>query len=175
MNADRVAVSTAERAASGAALGTVIINLQQTQHDETSSLRIFERLDTVLVALAEALSVPPSAYAAPETLTPSVPRETMEAAVFSVSYDADGKRIVDGAQRRTLDLREGARVRVTAGMYEGNEGMVTGRQREGHFKVTLQHQVKGGQLRAAVCTVLGVWFVEAAVAGTLERLPVVSI
>lgn len=43
MNADRVAISTAERAMQGAAIGTAMVNLQRTRRDGLMSLRIFSR------------------------------------------------------------------------------------------------------------------------------------
>merc|ERR1712178_474232 len=60
MNADRMAVAPAERARRGsaAALGTVIVSLQQTQYDSLASLRIFATIDEVMKLLAEELSLP---------------------------------------------------------------------------------------------------------------------
>merc|ERR1712072_1554936 len=63
MNADRVVTSPAESAAQGEKeqLGSVVIGLQRTVHDEVATLRIFGRCDDVLAALAQelALEVPP--------------------------------------------------------------------------------------------------------------------
>merc|ERR1719375_1441868 len=46
--ADKVVKDTARRAARGEALGTVIVNLQQTPQDGSASLRLFGRSDGVL-------------------------------------------------------------------------------------------------------------------------------
>ena len=47
LNSDRVATEAAERSLEGGALGTVIINLQQTERDGAASLRIFAPIDEV--------------------------------------------------------------------------------------------------------------------------------
>jgi NAD-dependent SIR2 family protein deacetylase len=45
MNADRCATACAARAARGAALGTVIVSIQQTPQDAASTLRVFAKID----------------------------------------------------------------------------------------------------------------------------------
>ena len=181
MNADRVAVSCGERAQQGRGLGTIIVNLQRTKKDHLASLRIFARLDDVLVALAERLGIPAAAYADEPCLTaPSAASETADPGrdVFLIPYDAKGRRVAaaDGgsACRRALDLREGARVRVTAGPYSGDEGIVRGRRRDGHFDIVLAHQVSE-KMVAQVPVLLGSWFVDGALAGSLPTVPVVSV
>ena len=78
------------------------------------------------------------------------------------------------ARTTVLDLREGAKVRVTAGMFKGDLGTITGKNREGHYRVQIEHQIKkGGKLRAKVPKILGTWWVEAAVKGQIDLLPVV--
>lgn len=51
------------------------------------------------------------------------------------SYDAEGKQVTPSAEVMVLDLREDARVKVTHGMYQGHEGEVCGRNKEGHYNV----------------------------------------
>merc|ERR1712039_314092 len=62
MNADRMAVTAAQKARHGRGLGTVIVALQQTQYDSEASLRIFAPIDRVMELLAQelALDVPPA-------------------------------------------------------------------------------------------------------------------
>ena len=48
LNSDRVATEAAARSLEGGALGTVIINLQQTARDGAASLRMFAPIDEVL-------------------------------------------------------------------------------------------------------------------------------
>ena len=86
----------------GRALGTVIINLQQTERDGESTLRIFEETDTVFKALADHLNL-----------------EVTEEVLFSVSppcsaivpYNRQGKR--SDRIRMELQLEEGAEVRLS--------------------------------------------------------------
>ena len=47
LNSDRVATEAAARSLEGGALGTVIINLQQTARDGAASLRMFAPIDEV--------------------------------------------------------------------------------------------------------------------------------
>jgi len=75
-----------------------------------------------------------------------------------------------------LDLREGAKVRITGGVYEGDEGVVTGKNAEGHYKIRFMHTINPKQnLKAPMERVLGTWWVEAACNGTTPMIPVVSI
>ena len=68
--------------------------------------------------------------------------------------------------RRQLDLREGATVRLVAGPHTGDEGVVTSKNREGHWRLRFMHQLKkGSKLKRPFERVLGTWWVEAAVQG----------
>jgi hypothetical protein len=176
MNADRVAVSCGQRAQEGNGLGTVIINLQRTKQDHLSSLRIFGHLDAVLAAVAERLGVPPAAYADPasQPAAPSPPAAApAEDGLFHIPYDEAGRRVRAGPHR-ALDLREGARVVITAGPYKGDEGVVRARRRDGHYDIAVQHRVSA-KLVAQVPVLLGSWFVEGALAGDLASMPVASL
>lgn len=170
------------------ALGTVIVNLQRTQMDRLASLRIFGRIDEVALLLAEELQLPlPKLHPAPQTtwreaaeyLIPAVWPEFLgapEADVFEVPYDARGCRFLEGEAlpaRTRLDLTEGSRLLVTDGLYAGDEGEVLGRSKEGIWRIRISHEVKKG-FEAKVPLVLGWWWVEAALRGSLSRLPVVT-
>ena len=66
-------------------------------------------------------------------------------------------------QGRGLDLREGARVRLTCGPHAGDEGVVVGRNNEGHWRITFRHRLKKtAKLKMPFQRVLGSWWVEAA-------------
>jgi len=104
MNADRMAVSPAERQRRGqdGALGTVIVALPQTQYDQLASLRLFATIDQVMELLAEemGLIVPPA----------PAPRPWAEPLVLTgLPYRPDGRR--DRSASLTLDLRPGQRLR----------------------------------------------------------------
>merc|ERR1712048_1149757 len=59
MNADRIVTSPAKRAATGqkGQLGSVVIGLQRTVHDQDSTIRIFGHCDKIFSALAQELSI----------------------------------------------------------------------------------------------------------------------
>ena len=99
--------------------------------DGEATLRIFGTIDVVMAALAAELQLvvaPPPNFAA------------RTAEQFEVPFGSDGLRLPAGAPRRGLDLREGGRVRITAGPFEGDEGEVIGRSRTGHFNIRSAHR-----------------------------------
>lgn len=110
MNADRVFISPAQRAAKGqkGQLGSVVIGLQRTVHDEESTLRIFGRCDHVFAALAKelALDVSPARsdgnFFVPRIL---VGRADTDYVFGRIPYNAFGER--SGDITSTLDLRSG--------------------------------------------------------------------
>lgn len=174
MNADRMAVSPANRAARArreTALGTVIVALQQTQYDEISSLRIFAQIDEVMALLAEEMGI---------TVSPS---ESVSGSgqfqgrlLEGLPYAADGLRR-PGANL-TLDLRVGSRLRVAnqPDWDERRHGNVCEVMdapeelaKEGHLQ--LRFPGEGG--RKSVTRFMGGWWLEAAQRGEVERLPLV--
>ena len=147
MNADRLAESCSKRAAQRScdALGTVIVNLQQTVMDDCAALRIFAPLDHVFSLLAEELGYPADADVLGGadffTLTG---KGDPEDHVFKVPYDAAGVRIESGSSEKHtfLDLRVGAKVKCTAGPYAGCKGEITQLNRQGHYQMTLMVPLK---------------------------------
>eukprot|EP00438_Fugacium_kawagutii_P030302 Skav204410 [mRNA] locus=scaffold398:102268:126856:- [translate_table: standard] len=106
MNSDRMAISAAQRAKAGKALGTVIVALQQTQYDASSSLRIFAPIDRVMQLLSAEMQLPDTAPSAmPRPVAGEIPH-----VYGNLPYDKNGRR--SERSRTTLDLREGARVRL---------------------------------------------------------------
>ena len=108
---------------------------------------------------------------------------------FDVPYDAEG-HLVQGTGGRppattVLDLSEGAALTITAGPSVGCPAVVTGRNVEGHWRVQLQHHnhhhnQHGGKKIPAVMRLfaetrlLGTWWIEGALRGELDQLPVVN-
>merc|ERR1719235_373435 len=161
MNADRVGTSCAERAISGTSHGgMVLINLQQTQHDALCTLRIYASIDDVMAGLATQLGIDKAValacqkmYTAPPGLCPSLPDD-----VFQVPYCRETGRRIDGAKQR-LDLQEGAKVRLTGGMYAGDVGVVLGKNRDGHYRVQLMHKAsKTSKTKVPFTRLLGSWW-----------------
>jgi NAD-dependent SIR2 family protein deacetylase len=172
MNADRVATTVARKAAkydrvagsmrpSAAALGMVIVGLQQTAHDSASALRIFAEIDTVMGMLQEEMRL----------VLREAPSWKRTEDVFAIPYGADGTKT---EEYRTLDLREGQRIRITTGQYKGDEGEVVGKQRQGHYKIRVWHTVKG-TWKVPQEHVLGRWFPDEALRGLLPSFPIESI
>eukprot|EP00039_Didymoeca_costata_P018956 m.335691 g.335691 ORF g.335691 m.335691 type:complete len:410 (+) comp17654_c0_seq1:90-1319(+) len=169
-------------------LGLVIITIQQTTADEDCTLRIFADINTVFKMLAEEMGVDESG---PQTTyyVPDVPREALASCVFRIPYDNKGKRhkVVSEESKTILKLTEGSRLRITSGPYAGSIGTVTGRHKEGHFQLRVSVEIKkitksgrkqpkaSSSFMATVPMKLGLWYVEAAVKGTLPELPVVSL
>eukprot|EP00930_Biecheleria_cincta_P098581 TRINITY_DN90241_c0_g1_i1.p1 TRINITY_DN90241_c0_g1~~TRINITY_DN90241_c0_g1_i1.p1 ORF type:complete len:468 (-),score=62.87 TRINITY_DN90241_c0_g1_i1:10-1248(-) len=85
-------------------------------------------------------------------------------------------RQLDVSTLTKLDLREDSEVKLTLGPHTGDEGEVVGKQNEGHYKIRFKHALKpGSKLKAPFERILGTWWIEAAVKGEVEMLPVVNI
>mmetsp|Transcript_118057 Transcript_118057/g.220649 ORF Transcript_118057/g.220649 Transcript_118057/m.220649 type:complete len:562 (-) Transcript_118057:199-1884(-) len=171
MNADRMAIAPAERMRRGVpgALGTVIVALQQTQYDNLSSLRIFATIDRVMELLADemTLTVPPVPALRPWGTAPIL---------RDLPYSPNGCKNLEA--RLTLDFQVGRRFRVVnqpdwdceahgniCEVVEGNDAMT----REGHIALRFgQAGTRGSIVRA-----LGRWWLDDAVAGLADTLPVV--
>lgn len=170
MNADSVVTDCAKRCRKGKGLGAVIVGLQQTVHDEQCSLRIFGRMDEVFGLLAEHMQLPVGTG----TYQPRVPRGSQESPdVFLVPFGPDG---APGELHR-WDLRQGQKMRVTAGPGEGFEGEIAGKTADGHYRVVLPVIREGAKDHGTgrVAYLLGSWWVQSAAAGTCKRLPLVNV
>lgn len=76
MNADRIAISTSQRARNARATGLVIVSLQRTQYDEIAQLRIFATIDEVASMLGDFLSLGESTVKSSKKARSSVPEHT---------------------------------------------------------------------------------------------------
>lgn len=175
MNADRLVSATAERAAQKVGFGPVVIGLQQTVLDEFATLRIFGRCDRVFSLLATRLDVqvanPP--FEGGFFMPPALAGLAEDDYVFTgLPYDAAGE-LCPGAES-TLDLREDARVVITRGMHAGATGEVVGFDREGNVKCRFVLKPARGKLRAPVPMLIGRWWVQAALDGTVPGLPAMN-
>ena len=177
MNADRVAQSTAERAIGNedGALGTVIISLQCTKFDSLASLRLFCTIDKAMEMLANELNI-----IVPEHKLYSLdisPEIQIEEDVFLLThYGPDGNKLqepssLENAMR--LDLREDAEIEITIGQFKGHQGVVTGKNRENHYRIRVMHPLKG-TFKAPKVHTLGLWWIDAAIRGTVNTIPLVN-
>jgi len=184
LNADQVATGAADRSQlPQGALGTVCINLQQTAEDGKMTLRMFGRSDDLLPMLLHELGFPP--------LRPAASHWPQESRAL-VPYDSKGKRLAEGAPKMWLDLSDGMELRITAGhniqgakqpqyMHIGAKKPV---EREGKTlqpgpglgcvkkrddeAVAFMLNIEGAQMR------LGLWWLDAAIRGAVEVLPIVN-
>lgn len=173
MNADQIVVKTASRAQlNSKVLGSVIVGLQRTRCDQYAKLRFFAKIDTVMAMLAKELSlqIDMSMY------KPIVPEKAIAGPdIFRVPYDKDGKLQKKG--KGTLwNLSKDAKVMLTAGPGTGYKGVILGKNAAGHYRVRLPitreghlMQGKGNQI-----SLLGSWFVQSAVNGTIPMLPLIN-
>jgi len=171
MNADRMAVAPAERRRRGqeGALGTVIVALQQTQYDSLSSIRIFATIDRTMELLMEemALPVPPAPQPRPWNASP---------VLTGLPYSAEGFK--DTRCSLTLDLRAGKKLRVVnqpkwdeeryGNICEVVESSGTF-AREGHIQVRFGLATSS----KSIVRVLGRWWLQDAIDGRADVLPVV--
>jgi len=165
MNADRIAKTPAKRSNKPIpeTIGTVVINLQQTPLDSHAIIRVWARLDDAFRLLVKHLELG-------EIKKIDIP--LLPGDVFQIPYNAEG--FLDESVTMTWDLRKGAKIIIPhkEAMNYGCPGEV-GEKRNGHFTVCIQEEKKG--IHEYVNRLLGSWWVDAAVKGTLLRLPVVNI
>ena len=100
--------------------------------------------------------------------------------VFEIPYDAvSGIRADHSGQASTakmiLDLREGSTVKLAIGLHKGDLGEVVGRDRQGHFEIIFQHKLKNtSKITRPFMRKLGAWWVEAALAGRVDQMPIIN-
>eukprot|EP01098_Paradermamoeba_levis_P016805 TRINITY_DN930_c0_g1_i2.p1 TRINITY_DN930_c0_g1~~TRINITY_DN930_c0_g1_i2.p1 ORF type:complete len:378 (-),score=113.12 TRINITY_DN930_c0_g1_i2:277-1410(-) len=168
MNADRMARTPAKKSLKRKALGTVIINLQQTPLDALCTVRIWAKLDDAFSILAKKLGT---------DLSPVIPPPLPSGDVFVVPYDEEGMLSSTGDVYSLLDLRTGAKVRipVEGAMNENAMGEIRGKKEDGNYRVWLEEKKKDGKETKTVVRLLGWWWVEAALRGAIKQLPVINV
>jgi NAD-dependent SIR2 family protein deacetylase len=163
LNADRLAKTPASKYPKKG-FGLVIVALQETQLDDVCTLRIFAPLDEVMTLLAGALELPD--FVEP----PLVPASND---IFVLPYDPQTGK-VSSRKTCTLDLNDGARIKVLRGNYEGCRGVVGPKNTQGHYNLQIFSPVEG--LPGVEITndhLLGSWWIEEAKQGLITYLPVV--
>jgi NAD-dependent SIR2 family protein deacetylase len=186
LTADQVATNCSERSTKGKSIGTVCINLQQTVPDSGMSLRIFGKSDNILQRVVSELgmcSIP--------TVSPKFMQQQQSRAL--VPYDKIGNRLAPESDepRMYLDLSDRAKVKLSPGhniqgaqqpmyMHIGAKtpkkyNGVLRQPGRGHGFVMRREQysyllcIDGVQMR------LGLWWLDAAIEGKLEAIPVVNV
>jgi len=186
MNADRV-VETAsrKRVEHGIGLGSVIIGFQRTQLDDICSLRIFARIDEVMLLLAREMQLDfgPTPlqsydYLAARRAGAAHPADFV---YVGLPYDASGQPSQDpDAPKLTLDLSLGAEVVLTAGPGKGYRGTIqrtpskTGKVFSWTVRCPCTRENSPQQGKEMRLYPLGAWYLEDAMKGELGQLPVVN-
>jgi hypothetical protein len=171
MNADRMANTPAKKSLKKKALGTVIINLQQTPLDSKCAVRIWAKLDDAFKILLQKLNI---------TLVPKV-TTIPEGDVYKVPYNAEGKKVSDNIDSysykykdlhslMTLDLRPNSNIQIIAegAMNYGCKGTISDEKKDGHYTVKVAEKL------FPVYRMFGSWFVDAALRGALPQLPFIN-
>ena len=180
LNSDLVAVNPSRRSLQGKSLGTVIINLQQTIHDGETSLRIFAETDKVFETLLSQLKMP--LEVCPLLNTPEFK--------VLVPYSKNGKR--SQKVNMYLDLSKGQKIKLNQDhncqsakqpvyMHIGSKKphVYRGSVRqpgpgEGHV-VRYSPKQGGWEIQIeGVSMLLGGWWLQAAVRGKLDSIPIVN-
>lgn len=162
-------------------IGGVIIGIQQTQYDSIASLRIFSRIDNVMSLLHQILDLPQIDMDA--NYSPSIPSQgIIKSEAYRIPYDVHGNIISESDDRESsstiLDLSIGREVIMVSGPYEGDRGRILQKTPNGHYKIEFTHTLdyrKNVRVEPyRMDHIMGSWWVEAAVQGTLPQIPIVN-
>lgn len=105
------------------------------------------------------------------------PNRQPEPDVFLVPYSKEGRYLgeVPVSEMLRWDLREDCKMVLTQGEFTGDHGDVVGRNPEGHFKIRFFHEIgRKKSFKAPMERTLGMWWIEAAIKGTVPMLPCVN-
>jgi len=175
LNADQCVTKTAVRSRAGRALGSVIISPQKTGQDGKASLRIFAKADDVMLALAKEFGFGPRSIGRSRGVKCSADLFPKQSKVL-VPYDKDGRRST--TVQTYWDLSPGQSVRISSfnnlsGACQPQDekisdktlGTVTGRDQR---SCSISLNIGGVNKR------MGIWWLETAMRGGVEYLPVVN-
>jgi len=178
MNSDRMVKTPGKKFINkGLGLGSVIIGFQRTVCDEYAALRIFARIDEVMLLLALELNLPVKF----DQYVPNIPDECkVEDNVFLVPYQADGEQAPNPLEKIPWNLKIGSKLKLTGGPGVGFEGLVVGTPEQNserayvvQFPCNREKSKEFGKIPCNYC--LGTWFIEGACKGLLTKLPVINI
>ena len=175
-----VAAQPAGQSLVGAALGTVIINIQQTPMDTLATLRIFSHTDQVMEALAKTLEI--------KIEVPEVSKTFQHQAM--VPYDREGRQSTSSLM--SLNLTPGQKIRLNTnhncqgagqpaklhighGEFVTEKGKIYQRSTGVGRIVRYCSTQRGWELEVeGVKMMLGLWWLQDAVRGGPDSLPVVN-
>ena len=193
MNADRVFTTVAKNAKKqyqrnaplniepreGKYFGGVIIGYQCTQYDGLASLRIFSRIDRVMMLLLRRLEIE-MPVCQPAVL--SIPSKSMlYEHQFLVPYDRksgllDSEKANTQCDMTILDLTPGMKVRLTSGPYKNDIGEVMYITGQGMYQIQFTHEInKKTKVRKQFMRPLGWWWIQGAIEGSVDYIPVINV
>ena len=191
-NANDAKTQSSAKKLKAACLGSIIVGLQRTQHDEACTLRLYATCDEVMALLARELELdggedgvrsqakyvplldPAHIISMADDKSQGLSRKVVGA--LKVPYDKQGFLTQDKKQMVPWDLSPGAVVKVTSGPGAGFVGTVKGRNASGHVQIRLPCQREGSKQHGKEWKLytLGLWWFETAANGRCARLPVVN-
>lgn len=162
-------------------LGSVIIGFQRTQLDDLSSLRIFGRIDEVMLRLMHEMQIPVTTL--PYTLVVPANARTADDHVVMVPYDQKSGLPTKDGSLQPWDLRSGVRVKCTGGPGAGFIGTIvavpcyTSEDDCESYIVSLPTTREGSPDFGKVSKryLLGTWWIDAAIRKSIPQLPLVNI
>eukprot|EP00927_Polykrikos_kofoidii_P029004 TRINITY_DN25152_c0_g3_i1.p1 TRINITY_DN25152_c0_g3~~TRINITY_DN25152_c0_g3_i1.p1 ORF type:complete len:437 (-),score=74.65 TRINITY_DN25152_c0_g3_i1:477-1787(-) len=160
-NADSVPAAAAKRFAGGCGQGLVIVNLQNTPYDAQCSLRIYAKIDTVLEMLVSQLGLELMDEQAPAAFMEVPAGAVIGEDIFQIPFCPKTGRRRDGKESATWDLRVGAHVKLLAGPYKDDVGIVMERSPEGHYRMRFEDSVNPTlrMMRKPFSLWLGRWWI----------------
>lgn len=174
LNADQCVTKAASRSLPGSkrsSLGSVIISPQRTPEDGEASLRLFATADEVMTALAHEFDLQ-------ARLHPERRRAQFSSTLrVKVPYDRHGRR--SDRVQTWWDLSPGSKLRVS------RHNNIEGAQQPSYLHITPELVGTALPLDARTCCIsvryvdvsmqLGAWWIDAALRGGVEYLPVVNV
>lgn len=181
LNSDQVAIKTAHRSKHGGrSLGMVMINLQQTEHDGKASLRIFSQTDQVFSAVLTKLGISlPTSSTLKTTQKRNIDKRQRR---FLIPYDQRGHR--SNSIKMWWDLCPGSEIQLTP-----NHDNIAGAMQPVYNHIAeIKHRPAYGEVLRwkdstqgidlnieGVSMTLGQWWIDAALRGGPQVLPIINI
>lgn len=176
LNADQCVTNAAVRSRHGNALGSVIISPQKTAQDGKAALRIFAKSDDVMLALAKEFGFGPRSIGRSRGVKCSADLFPKHNKVL-VPYDKNGVR--SSTVQTYWDLSPGQSIRISSfnnlsGAHQPQDARITDKT-VGTVNGRDPRSCSIGLNLGGVQKRMGLWWLETAMRGGVEYLPVVNV
>ena len=165
MNADRCAWTPAKKyCKKKKGNGTIMINLQRTKIDESSSIRVWAKLDDAFQILVKKLDLDMNKLRSPPKYKEDI---------FYIPYDEEGKPLSkDSDKLMKLDFSLGKKVKIAhpKSSFHGVVGEIY-RKYDDHYSFMIFNEKKN----KSACYALGTWWLDSGIKGTIDRFPYVNV